>query len=178
MKSLVIYYSLDGNTRFISEVIAKACGADILELKPKDEKKVTGFKKYLWGGRQVFKREKPEIMPFDKVPQDYDFLFIGTPVWAWRHAPAVETFFSNVSLRNKKIALFCCHGGGKGRTLEKMADRLEGNEIVGKMDFKEPLRHNKDASSERTMQWVSQILKKGIDVSPSVGRRLSVEDNP
>ncbi|MBW2046297.1 MAG: flavodoxin [Deltaproteobacteria bacterium] len=160
MRSLVVYYSLEGNTKFISEVIAKACGADILELKLRDEAKPTGFKKYLWGGRQVFKREKPQLIPFDKNPQDYDIIFIGTPVWAWRHAPAVETFFSDTDLRDKKIALFCCHGGGKGKTLDKMKGRLQGNEIIGQIDFKEPLRYGKDASSERATTWVSEIMKE------------------
>jgi flavodoxin len=161
MKNLVVYYSLDGNTRFISELISQVTGADILELKlNEDVSKLKGFKKYFWGGRQVFTKHKPELKSFDKNPQDYNLIFIGTPVWAWRHAPAVETFFSAVSLTNKKIALFCCHGGGKGKTLAKMKDKLSGNEIVGEIDFKEPLRCNKDTNSEQAKAWAKEILNR------------------
>lgn len=35
MKNLVVYYSLEGNTKLIAEFIAKEIGADIIELKPK-----------------------------------------------------------------------------------------------------------------------------------------------
>ncbi|UCC96008.1 MAG: flavodoxin [Candidatus Omnitrophota bacterium] len=161
MKSLVIYYSLTGNTRFISEIISRISGSDILELKlKKDDSRLKGFKKYFWGGMQVYMKKKPELMLFDKNPQDYDLIFIGTPVWAWRHTPAIETFFSNINLNNKKIALFCCHGGGKGKTLEKMKYRLGGNEIIGEIDFKEPLRYGKDTGSERVKAWVGEIVKK------------------
>jgi len=34
MKTLVVYYSLEGNTKFIAETISKTVGADLLELKP------------------------------------------------------------------------------------------------------------------------------------------------
>ena len=50
MKNLVIYYSLEGNTKLIAENIAKKIDADILELKTKKEYHKTGFKKYFWGG--------------------------------------------------------------------------------------------------------------------------------
>ena len=37
MKSIVIFYSLEGNTRLIATAIANAINADILELKTKKE---------------------------------------------------------------------------------------------------------------------------------------------
>lgn len=35
MKNLVIFYSLEGNTKLISDAIVKKTKADVLELKPK-----------------------------------------------------------------------------------------------------------------------------------------------
>ncbi|MBI6872212.1 flavodoxin family protein [Clostridium aciditolerans] len=34
MKKLVVFYSFEGNTRYIAQSIAKAINADLLELKP------------------------------------------------------------------------------------------------------------------------------------------------
>ncbi|MBI5874210.1 MAG: NAD(P)H-dependent oxidoreductase [Candidatus Omnitrophica bacterium] len=157
MKKLVVYYSLDGNTKFIAQAIAEAVGADILELKPKKEPNAKSPMKYLWGGRQVLMKEKPELKHFDTNPQDYDCLFIGTPVWAWTYAPALATFFTMGNLKGKKIALFCCSGGGKGKTLEKMKEQLSGNEFIGEMDFVEPLKQDKEQNAVLAAQWAKQI---------------------
>ena len=155
---LVIYYSFEGNTRFIAEQIAKVVNGDLLELKPQYKNAPTNFLKYVWGGKQVLMKQKPPLLPFDYNPQDYDFIFIGTPVWAFTYAPALATFFSSVRLHNKKIALFCCHGGVKGSTLKKMADQLSGNEIVGKEDFVEPLRTHKEDKGTKAEKWAQELL--------------------
>lgn len=158
MKTLVVYYSFEGNTRFIACAIAEAIGADLLELKPKKEIGTHGFMKYVWGGRQVVLKRKPALLPLDRQPQDYDLLFIGTPVWAYSYSPPVHTFFSTANLSGKKIALFCCHGGDKRRTLEKMRASLAGNEIVGEIDFVEPLSGDRNASARRAQDWARGIV--------------------
>ncbi len=157
MRKLIVFYSLDGNTRFIAKVMAEAAGADMLELKPKDQPAVKGFMKYFWGGKQVFQKQKPQLETFDKNPQDYDLIFIGTPVWAFTYAPALATFFDQVKLKDKKIALFCCSGGGKGKTLSNMRDQLKGNTILGEIDFVEPLRLNVIKNEEAARDWAKKI---------------------
>ena len=155
MKILVIHYSLEGNTKFIAQKIAEATGADFLELKPKKETvKPHSLSKYLWGGKQVMMKEKPEILPFSYNPEEYDLLFIGTPVWAWSFTPPITTFLSNAKLADKKIALFCSHGGAMGKTFENMEKELAGNKIVGKIDFKEPLKNKPEECAEQAKRYV------------------------
>jgi len=158
MKTLVAYYSLEGNTKFIGQKIAEAVGADLLELKPKKETiKPHSFSKYFWGGKQVMMKEKPELLSFDHHPEEYDLLFIGTPVWAWNFTPPLGTFFSQVKLGGKKIALFCSHAGAMGKTFENMEKELFGNKIVGKIDFKEPLKNNPEDCAEQAKRWAIEI---------------------
>ncbi len=160
MNKLVIYYSFEGNTRLIAEVIAEASGADLLELEPKKKLRSHGLFKYLWGGRQVVMKEKPKLLPLAKNPQDYDLLFIGTPVWAWTYTPPLNTFFSAVNLKNKKIALFCCHGGDKKKTLEKMRERLLGNEIISQIDFQQPIKNKTAEQVTKAKQWAQDVIVK------------------
>jgi len=156
-KILVIFYSLTGNTKFIAETMAKEIGADLLELKPKNEIKARSFMKYFWGGKQVMMKEKPKLLPMDKNPNDYDLIFIGTPAWAWNYSPPLRSFFNQVKLRNKKIGLFCCHGGQIGKTLTKMKKELDGNVILGAMDFFEPLKNNPEKNTTLSAKWAKEI---------------------
>lgn len=159
VKKLVIYYSLEGNTRFIAENIANTIGADWLELKPEQEINPQGFMKYILGGKQVMTKEKPMLKPWNKQPGDYDFLVMGTPVWAFSYASPFNTFFSTVTLQNKKVALFCCHGGGKGKTLENMEKALAGNCILGKIDFQDPAKKDREKNAKKAKDWAQEMLK-------------------
>lgn len=158
MKKLIVYYSLDGNTRLIAEAIASAIDADVLVLKPKKEINPKSLLKHFWGGRQVVMKQKPELLPFDKNPQDYDLLFLGTPVWAFDYAPPLRSFFQRVVLKDKKVALFCCHGSMKGKTLENMRSALSGNKILGEIDFQEPLKGNREESTQKAKNWAKALI--------------------
>lgn len=159
MKKLVVFYSLEGNTRRIAETIAKAVEADLLELKPQTEIPSQGFMKYVWGGRAAMMKTQPELCPIACDIQSYDVIFIGTPVWAWTYAPPLNTLFSTQSFSNKKVALFCCHGGGKGKIFDKMKTALKDSQVLGEIDFKEPLKNNTEANIEKAKNWAENCCK-------------------
>ena len=158
MKKLVVFYSYEGNTKFIAKTIADSINADILELKPVKDMKSKGFMKFIWGGQKVIMKQKPELTKFNIDPIDYDFLFIGTPVWAFTYSPALRTFFSKTKLRDKKTAIFCCHEGGMKKTLENMKKTLVGNTIVGENDFFHPLYKNNEENDIKTREWAEKII--------------------
>ena len=160
MKALIVYYSFEGNTRFLAERMAETTGAESLELKPVREIQSKGFMKFIWGGKQVVSRKCPELQPLDKNPADYDLLFVGTPVWAFTYAPPLRTFFSQVELSGKKIALFCSCGGGAGKTPKRMAGALAGNELLGEICFVEPLRSGTEAKGQQAREWAEQMAKQ------------------
>ncbi len=159
-KILIIYYSLEGNTRFIAETIVDETKGEIIELKPKQELRSKGFMKYVWGGRQVVTKQTPELFPLETNPADYDLLFIGSPVWAFSYAPALHTFFKTNPVSGKRIALFCCNEGGLGKTFEKMKEALTGNEFVGEQQFIAPLTRNRAENERKAKEWAAAILDK------------------
>jgi len=160
LKKLVVFYSFDGNTKFIAEEIAKAINADLMELKTRQDLLPRNFTKYFWGGKMVMMKEKPDLLLFKNNPFIYDVIFIGTPVWAYNFAPPLRTFFNKISLRDKDVALFCCHGGSKGKTLSNMAHELKGNKILGEIDFKEPLKTVKMSTGKKAREWAMKIIKE------------------
>lgn len=157
MKTLVIYYSHDGNTRFISETIAGAINADIAELKPQKTIKASGMMMVAWGVRQLVSQSEPKLLKLNKNPADYDLIILGTPVWTYTFAPPVRTFLKQNMLSDKKIAIFCCHGGQKRKTLDNMREFLKGNFILGENDFLEPLNHEKENNRKKAITWAKHI---------------------
>jgi flavodoxin len=159
MKKLVAYYSFEGNTKFLAEAIAEEIKADLLELKPVKEIKTKGFFKYPIGGAQVVFGIKPKLQPYDLNPEDYDIIFLGTPTWSLSYSPTMRSFLSNAKLKNKKIGLFCCRIGKKGKTFKVMKKKLEGNDIIGEIDFSEPLKKGKEKDQEVIKKWAKELIK-------------------
>lgn len=160
MKSLVIFYSLEGNTRLIANTIAKTINADILELKTKKKYSDKGFKKYFWGGKSVIFKERPELESIDKDINSYDNIFIGTPIWVGTYAPPFNTLFEEYKIKNKNIALFACHGGGgANKFFESIKKIFPNNKFIGEIDFVDPLKNDKNENIEKAKVWTKGLLK-------------------
>lgn len=156
MKTAVIYYSYEGNCALIAELIKDALGADLIELQTVDDKKRQGVSKYFWGGRQVIMKKTPPLKPYTLNTEAYDLIIIGTPVWAASPAPALNTFLEEQRISNKRIALFCCHAGGKGKVFDKIKSKLPGNTFAGEIDFINPAKQRREEISDKLNEWLRQ----------------------
>ena len=153
MKTAVIYYTLDGNCAIVAREIKDKLGADVIQLYTQDEKKRSMIGKMFWGGGMVFSGKKPPLKPYTFDPAAYERIIIGAPVWAGSPAPPILTFLSEAGITGKKIALFVCHGGGKGKSLEKFKACFAGNDIVAEADFREPAKGGGEIE-QKIADWV------------------------
>jgi len=158
MKTAIIYYSYEGNTALAAKTIASAIKKpDVFEIKTVDQKKRTGFGKYLWGGGQVIRHVKPALKPLSVDVNTYDLVILGTPVWAGSPAPALVSFLAEKKISGKKIALFCCHRGGKRNVFIKLKKLLPGNTIIGEIDFIDPAHGSSEELGQKIGEWVKAI---------------------
>ena len=157
MKTLIVYYSYDGNCALVAERLAAALKAETLRLETADDKRRSGLAKYVWGGRMVFSHIQPALKPYALRPEDYNLVVIGFPVWAGSPAPPLLSFLSETKIGGRKIALFCCHGGGKGKALQKAGVLLEGNILVGEADFVNPSRGDTEKIAARIDGWAKRL---------------------
>ena len=124
-KTLVVYFSLEGNTRLVANELKKRIGADLLELRPAKAYPTGGFTKFLWGGKSVLMKETPELEPFYLDLSPYDTVVLGTPIWASSIAPPLRTFLQDAarSLASKRVVAFaCCAGGDPGKAIEQIQE--------------------------------------------------------
>ncbi len=128
MKTLIIYYSLEGNTAYAAEEVSNITGADTLRLVPKKAYADKGFAKFFWGGKSAVMAEKPELEPYEVNLDGYDRLIFGFPVWASTFAPPLRTFITDnmESIKGKTIAAFACQSGnGAQKAFGKLKKILE-----------------------------------------------------
>ena len=158
MKTAVIYYSFAGNSALVAETIRAAAGADLFEIKIPDAKKRSGIAKIIWFCSQMMKGKKVPIEPLKADVNAYDLIILGTPVWAGAPAPAMLSFLDKTAIKGKKIALFCCHGGGKRKVFDKFKALLPENTVTGEIDFKDPAKdENAAALKQKTDEWLKTL---------------------
>lgn len=159
MKALVVFYSLEGSTKLIANMIAEALKCEVLELKPDKEIPKEGFKKFFWGGKSVVFKEKPTLLNELPALDAYDTIFIGTPIWAGTYAPPINTFIAKSKIEGKKIALFACHsGGGAKKCFGKLGASLTNNTELGTIEFSEPIKADKEKIKDQVRIWLGKMV--------------------
>jgi len=153
MKSVIVFYSLEGSTRALAKKLAAEINGDILELNPVKEVNSKGFSKFVWGGMQAVMKKKPRLREYNFKVNQYENVIIGTPVWAGTYAPPIRTFLENEQIVGKKVSFFCCHEGGIGKTMENLENDLGlNNTIVGKIDLV-GVAKDYEGAERKLVQW-------------------------
>ena len=107
MKTIIVYYSLEGNTDYAAKELANLIAADLLRLHPKKAYPDSGFKKFFWGGKSAVMAQTPKLEPYEYNSEDYDQVIFGFPVWASNIAPPIRTSSKRVwESRNSRRSLF------------------------------------------------------------------------
>lgn len=160
VKSLVVFYSLEGHTKTVAKFISEELKSDLLELEPEKEIPKSGFKKFFWGGKSAIFKEKPILKSIIPDLNQYETIVIGTPIWAGTYAPPINTFISNNEIRQKKIALFAYHGGGGAdKCFNQLKEALKDNEIVATIDFVDKNEIDNQKKNE-IRRWLEKITGK------------------
>ena len=130
MKTLVIYYTRTGNSKFVAETIAAELGADIEEVI--DLKNRQGKLAFLSAGRDAMRGKETEIAQTKRTPTDYDLIIIAQPVWAGSPTPAIRTYLNKNDLSGKKVALFFSDSN-LGQAVEKTKALMPNSTFVGEL---------------------------------------------
>lgn len=127
-KTLLVFYSLTGNTRAVARELAASLGCDTEEIL--DEKRRASPLGALRSIFEVILRKAPAIKPPTLDPRDYDLIVLGGPVWASHMASPLRTYVNGHRDRFRSIAVFCtCGGAGQDKMLNELA-ALCGKEPV------------------------------------------------
>ncbi len=154
MKTLVVYYSLEGNTEIVAKEIQSQLNSDIIQLQPKEEIDKTKFSRYFWGGKSVFFKEKSELLNNFPDFGEYDKIFIGSPIWSSNLPPTFYSFLSHI--KNKEVYVFATHkGSGEKRFLDFIKKYEVG--IISSKIFKETLNRDISIVKKEVEEWITSL---------------------
>ncbi len=139
-KTIVMYYSLTGNTKDIALQIQSFTNADIYEIKPKEEIK-QGPSLYITSKKQISSGNYPEIINDFPDIDKYDTIFVGSPIWWYTAAPVVLEFLKEFDFKNKKVVPFSTQGSNYGTYFEDFKAKAKNANILRGESF-----NNLDAS--------------------------------
>ena len=151
MKTVIIYYSLEGNTGYAADRIARILDADMIRLTPKKAYRDKGFLKFFLGGKSSVMKESPALMDSRADISQYDTVIFGSPVWAANFAPPLRTFISENrdALKGKVIAAFVCESGSGGeKALARLKELLGTDAFISEAVFIDPLSRRSEKTDE------------------------------
>lgn len=156
MKSLIVYYSYQQNTKKIAELIQEKIGGDILRidtLTPYDG----DYNSIVSQGQDEVNRGYcPELKPIDADLSQYDTIILGTPVWWYTFAPAMHTFLKSQNWNGKTVYPFATNGGWIGHTFKDFKEACVGADVKSGMNI-EFDQSTLRTSMKEIERWISNI---------------------
>ena len=135
MKTLIVYFSAEGNTATLAEKLAKEIIADVYEIRPQKlyTKSDLNWKNPLSRcNKEKFGRKEVPVEGTVESFDAYDEVLIGFPIWYGCAPNVVNTFCKGYNWYGKKIAAFATSGGsGIGKTADKLRPFVNGADLVG-----------------------------------------------
>ncbi|MBR6401893.1 MAG: flavodoxin [Eubacterium sp.] len=158
MRSIIVYYSLEGNSKYAAEKIAEKIGADVLELVPKKSYPTGNFSKFFWGGKSAVMAEKPALESYEFNGASYDRIIFGFPVWASNIAPPLRTFIAENDIKDKKIAAFACQsGGGAEKAFGKLKDCIGIDSLEAEVVLIDPKAKPSDDNEKKIADFCESL---------------------
>ena len=161
MKTAIVYYSLNGNTAFAAEKIAKKLGAELIRIESEKPYPAKGLKKFFHGGRSAIKNETPKLEAYNFDAENYERIVFGTPVWASNIAPPLRSFIveNKGALEGKRFAAFVClSGSGAGKAIEKLKACLGAETLEAELALIDPKDKPQEANDKRIANFCDALF--------------------
>lgn len=135
-KKMVAYFSASGVTGKAAEMLAKAAGADLYEIRPQIPYTKADLNWMDKKSRSSVEMNDPASRPAlaDRSADvaAYDVIFVGFPIW-WYTAPSIiRTFLEAYDFSGKVVVPFATSGGsGLGNTAKALQEMIPTAAVKG-----------------------------------------------
>ena len=154
--TLVVYFSVTGNTKTIAENIAEGLQADIYEIVPEEPYTDADLNYNDNSSRSTQEMNdssaRPGISGTIENFEQYTTIYLGYPIW-WGEAPRIlDTFVESYDFSGKTVIPFCTSiSSGIGSS----ADTLES--LAGSGEWKSGKSFEEREDADKVIEWVRQF---------------------
>lgn len=139
---LVAYFSWGGNTQALAEDIQRKTGADLYRIEPAVPY-TTDYNTTAYGRARDENQQnaRPALKETNKDFSQYDYIFVGCPVWWFDTPMLIHTFLEHYKFEGKTIIPFCTYYTATYQTLNNIvrdtpnAKHLEGLGVRGAASY-------------------------------------------
>lgn len=120
---LIAYYSLTGKTERVANAIADASGGQLYRIEVAKNYPSVSKERRAVLEQEIEENYLPPLKATSINPENYDVIFLGSPVWANHISQPVKSFLAKYNLGGKMVIPFVTHsGGGRGDSFQDVAN--------------------------------------------------------
>lgn len=109
-KILVAYFSATGNTQRLAQQIISATGADAFRIETAEPYSENPYDDSDRIQNESYNNLRPAVATLPDNVEEYDVIFVGSPIWWHNPAMVVCTFLESYDLKDKIIVPFFTYG--------------------------------------------------------------------
>lgn len=109
-KILVAYFSATGNTQRLAQQIISETGADAFRIEAAEPYAANPYDDSDRIQNESYNDLRPAVAVLPDNIEDYDVIFVGSPIWWHNPAMVVCTFLESYDLKDKIIVPFFTYG--------------------------------------------------------------------
>ena len=158
-QALVVYFSANGTTKRIAEMLAESIGAKTFEIVPKQFYTQSDLDWTNENSRSSIEMKdrncRPEIESRVRDLEKYDVVFLGFPIWWYREPSIIDTFVESHNFDGKLIVPFATSGGSP------IADTYKGiKDLARKAKVERGKVFESGVSIAELKKWAEGYLRK------------------
>jgi flavodoxin len=89
----------------------------------------------------------------------YDLVLVGGPVWWYTVSTPVMSFLKQADFAGKRVAAFCTHEGGLGKTFPHFKQQAKNAVVLDGLDLYKPQTRKSD-TDKALDSWLDKLKEK------------------
>lgn len=156
-KTLIMYFSLTGNTIPVAEKLRELTGGDLYRIETAHSYPLERPARTEVPKQELESGVWPELKnPLPDFTQ-YDLILLGGPVWWYTVSTPLRSVLQQADFAGKKVAPFVTHDGGMGDYWQYFEQNVNNGVVLKGIDFYRAHNETTQALEQKLGNWLETL---------------------